>query len=252
MPTRLVMWGSHVTGYSNMVKGIVECLAESTGKKIDKINLISGWVEPSDMREIKRIASLMGAKFTLFPDTSDVLDTPQTGKFEMYPKGGTPIADLIASGDNKASLGFGEWATKDAAIRLENKCKVPFEITDLPIGIRATDRFISKLSKLAEVTIPEAINEERGRLVDLITDMQQYFFEKRVALFGDPDQLIPMVEFLLDVGMKPVYVVSGTPGKKMASRLEELLAESVPEAKYINGEGADMFFVAPVDQKRRG
>lgn len=235
--------GSHVTGYSNMVAGMVNYFSESTGKTANRVNLISGWIEPSDMREIKRIAELMGVNYILFPDTSDVVDTPQTGKFEMYPKGGTSITDLIASGDSKASLAFGEWATKDAAIKLENKCKVPFELTTLPIGIGATDRFIEKLSNLAEVTIPESITMERGRLIDIITDMHQYLYGKRVALYGDPDQLIPWVEFLLELDMKPVYVVSGTPGKKMTKDVEALLKDSVPEAKVKNGELADMFLL---------
>ena len=39
--------------------------------------LLPGWVEPSDMREMKRIAEAMGANIVLFPDTSDVVDTPQ-------------------------------------------------------------------------------------------------------------------------------------------------------------------------------
>lgn len=235
--------GSHVTGYSNMLKGIVDYFPETTGKKADRINLISGWVEPSDMREVKRLAAMMDAEFIMFPDTSDVVDAPQTGKYSMYPKGGTTITDLIASGDSKASLGFGEFATLDAAIKLENKCNVPFQITDIPIGISATDRFITQLSKLSEKTIPESINVERGKLVDMITDMHQYLHGKRVALWGDPDQLVPMVEFLLDLDMKPVYIVSGTPGKKMANRLENLLSEKVPEAKYKNGERADMFLM---------
>ncbi|MBN1953293.1 MAG: nitrogenase molybdenum-iron protein subunit beta [Bacteroidales bacterium] len=235
--------GSHVTGYANMLKGIVDYFPESTGKKVDCLNLISGWVEPADMREVKRMAKMMGANTIIFPDTSDVLDAPQTGRYTMYPKGGTSISELIASGNSKASLGFGEWATKDAAIKLENKCKVPFEITDLPIGLCATDRFVQALSKLAEVTIPESITTERGRLVDVITDYQQYLYGKRVALWGDPDQLIPLVEFLLDLDMKPVYIVSGTPGKKMAAKLEKLLSEKVPEARYKNGELADMFLM---------
>jgi len=235
--------GSHVTGYANMVKGMVDYFSESTGKKADRINIISGWVEPSDMREIKRIASMMGAKYIMFPDTSDVVDAPQTGKYSMYPEGGTSITDLIATGNSKASLSLGEWATKDASVRLENKCKVPFEITDIPIGIRASDRFVSRLSKLAEVTIPESITVERGRLVDLITDMHQYLHGKRVALWGDPDHLLPLVEFLLDLDMKPVYIVSGTPGKRMAKRMAEMLSDRIPEAKYKNGERADMFLL---------
>ncbi|MCG8696414.1 MAG: nitrogenase molybdenum-iron protein subunit beta [Bacteroidales bacterium] len=235
--------GSHVTGYANMLKGIVNYFPEATGKKADCINLISGWVEPSDMKEVKRLANMMEANFIMFPDTSDVVDLPQTGKFEMYPKGGTTITELIATGSSKASLAFGEWATKDAAIALENKCKVPFELTDLPIGIQATDRFISALSKLAEVTIPTEISDERGRLLDMIIDMHQYLAGKKVALWGDPDQLIPMVEFLLDMDMKPTYIVSGTPGKKMNERLTKLLSEKVPEAKFKNGEGADMYMM---------
>lgn len=235
--------GSHVTGYANMVKGIVSYFPESTKNKTDFVNLITGWVEPSDMREIKRIAKVMGAKTIMFPDTSDVLDAPQTGKHEFYPKGGTTISELIAAGDSKTSIGIGGWATKDACVELDNKCRVKFDICDIPIGLSATDRFIQQLSKSAEVNIPAEITAERGRLVDVITDMHQYLHNKRVALWGDPDQLIPMVEFLVDLDMKPVYIVSGTPGKHFSAYMKKLLEEKVPEAKYKNGEGADMFLL---------
>jgi nitrogenase molybdenum-iron protein beta chain len=224
--------GSHVTGYSNMLKGIVNYFSESSGPKSDFVNLISGWIEPSDMREIKRIAKAMNAKIILFPDTSDVLDAPQTGQYDMYPKGGTTISELIATGNSKKSIGIGPMATKDASIALDNKCKVPFDIIDLPIGLRATDRFIQQLSKSAQVKIP----------VD-ITDMHQYLYGKRVALWGDPDQLIPLVEFLVDLDMKPVYIVSGTPGKEFEKRMEQILSKKLPEAKYRNGVGADMFLM---------
>ena len=234
--------GSHVTGYANMVKGMVDCLSETSGTSNGKVNILSGWVEPSDMREIKRLAKTIGASFTLAPDTSDVLDTPMTGTHVMYPKGGTTVDELIGLGDGVATLGLGEFATKDAAISLENKCKVPFKVADLPIGIKATDRFLMELSKMAKKSIPEVLTDERGRLIDIITDMQQYLSGKRVALYGDPDHLIPLCEFLVDMGMKPVYVVSGTPGKSFAKKMEDVLKD-VPEAKVRNGAAADMFLM---------
>jgi nitrogenase molybdenum-iron protein beta chain len=43
--------------------------------------------------------------------------------------------------------------------------------------------------------------------------------------------------------MKPVYIVSGTPGKKFENRMEEILSEKVPEAKYRNGKQAEMFLM---------
>ncbi len=235
--------GSHVTGYANMLKGMVHYFSENSGQKSNKLNIITGWVEPSDMREIKRLAQLMGTEIIMFPDTSDVLDAPQTGKHEFYPKGGTTVAELIDAGNSKHSIALGEWATKDAAVKLENKCKVKFSINDLPIGLKATDRFIQALSKFGGVKVASEINDERGRLLDVITDMHQYFYGKRVALWGDPDHLIPLVEFLTDLDMKPVYIVSGTQGKDFNKRIEKALDGRVPEAQYKNGPQADMFLM---------
>jgi nitrogenase molybdenum-iron protein beta chain len=235
--------GSHVTGYANMLEAFVKYFAEKTDEKRRQINLLSGWVEPSDMRELKRLMRVMKIKSVLLPDTSDVLDTPMTGKFEMYPKGGTTIPEMVSMGDSMQTLGLGEWATQKAAITLDNTCKVPFEITDIPVGIKATDRFIQALAKAGRVSIPEQISEERGRLLDVITDMHQYLYGKRVAVYGDPDNIIPLIEFLVDMDMKPVYIVSGTPGKRFEERMEGIISERIPEAKYKNGPQADMFLM---------
>ncbi|MDW7694868.1 nitrogenase molybdenum-iron protein subunit beta [Flammeovirgaceae bacterium SG7u.111] len=235
--------GSHVTGYANMVKGIVKGFAESSGEKSKKLNIIAGWVEPSDMREIKRICKMMGVEVIMFPDTSDVMDAPQIGTHEFYPRGGATITDLISVGNSKHSLALGEWATKDAAVELDNRCKVNFSVGELPIGLKATDRFIQALAKYGEVKVPTEVNDERGRLLDVITDMHQYLHGKRVALWGDPDHLIPMAEFLADLDMKPVYIVSGSNGKEFKAKIEKALDGRVPEAKIKNGAQADMFLM---------
>ncbi|TLU82961.1 MAG: nitrogenase molybdenum-iron protein subunit beta [Chlorobium sp.] len=234
--------GSHITGYANMVTGMAEQFAVSTGEKKNQVNVIAGWMEPSDMREIKRYAKDLGANIVLFPDTSDVLDAPQTGKHEFYPKGGTTAEELKSTGDSKFSLALGCISAEPAAIALDKKCKVPFETLDMPIGLSATDRFIMSLSKAAGVKVPAEITSERGRLVDVIADMEQYFHGKKVALFGDPDQLIPLVEFLLDLNMKPVHIVSGTPGQRFEKRMKEVL-ERAPYANFKNGLSADMFLL---------
>ncbi|KAA6301765.1 MAG: Nitrogenase molybdenum-iron protein beta chain [Candidatus Ordinivivax streblomastigis] len=233
--------GSHVTGYSNQVAAFIKFFSTATPKKKNVINLVAGWMEPSDMREIKRLAEVMEARTILFPDMSGVLDTPLTGKFEMYPKGGTTQAQLIATGDSKFTIGLGAYTTEDACVKLENKCKVKFDVIEIPIGLKATDRFITSLSRHANVPVPDSITEERGRLVDLIADNSKYFYGKRVALYGDPDTLIPLTEFLLTLDMKPVYIVTGTPGKHFDESMKVLLSEKVPEAKYKSGPNADMF-----------
>ncbi|MFZ9010363.1 MAG: nitrogenase molybdenum-iron protein subunit beta [Anaerohalosphaeraceae bacterium] len=235
--------GSHVTGFSNMVKAVVSYFAEPAEMKLRTINIIPGWVEPADMREIKRLCSVMGVETILFPDTSDVLDAPQTGEYEFYPKGGTTVEELKRSGRSQATLALGRTASMAAARELDVKCKVPCEIMELPIGLKATDTFVDALRKAARVEVPSSIEDERGRLLDMITDMQQYLYGKRVALWGDPDQLVSLTEFLVDLGMTPVYIVTGSPGKKFLGRIEKALGGKVPEARVKQGAGADMYLM---------
>jgi nitrogenase molybdenum-iron protein beta chain len=235
--------GSHVTGFSNMVRSMVEYFALEADRKTSTINLIPGWVEPSDMREIKRLTAMLGVAAILFPDTSDVLDAPQTGKHQFYPQGGVTLDQLRRTGGSQATVALGPSASEAAARLLETRFHVAPRVLELPIGLRATDRFVNALRKVAGVKVPPEVTAERGRLMDLITDMHQYFYGKRVALWGDPDQLVALTEFLADIDMRPVYIVTGTPGRRFEERIATALAGRVPEAKVRQGAAADMFLM---------
>jgi nitrogenase molybdenum-iron protein beta chain len=217
--------------------------SKATGVPNGKFNIIPGYVEPSDMSEIKRVVKEMGIKPILFPDTSNVLNGAQTGKYKMYPDGGVTKEDLTSTGDSIGTIALGETASADAARALDVKWKVPCQVQDLPIGLFATDRFIDALRKAAGVTVPDSITLERGQLLDIITDMQAYFYHKKVALAGDPDHLIPLVEFLIDIDMMPVHIVTGTPGKAFLQRIEELTADLPYKVNVKAGTGADMYLL---------
>ncbi len=235
--------GSHITGFSNMAKSLVDYFAESSGNDKNQINVIPGWVEPADMREMKCLAHRMGVKVVMFPDTSDVLDAPQTGEHAFYPKGGATVEQIRSSGDSIGTMVLGKSASTRAGNALEEKCGVSRKRCELPIGLQATDRFIDGMRVMAGVKVPDIINDERGRLLDMMSDMHQYFYGKRVALYGDPDQLVSLVEFLVALDMKPVYVVTGTSASKLENRIHGLIGESVPEMKIKKGPQADMFLL---------
>ena len=232
--------GSHVTGFSNMVKAMTE-FSEKSGTGNGKVNIIPGWVEPCDMEEIKRICSILGVTNIMFPDTSGVLDTPLTGEYKMFPEGGTTMEELKSTGDSVGTLALGEWCSADAARTLDKKCKVPCTVLDMPFGLKATDRFIDALRTLAGVTVPDTLLTERGRLVDLISDMHQYLYHRKVAIAGDPDQVIAMTEFLVSMDMWPVHIVTGTPGKKFEKRIREITAE-LPVEVNVKAKG-DLFLL---------
>lgn len=233
--------GTHVTGFANMTKAMVDYFAKSTGQRIEQVNIVPGYVEPSDMEEVKRIADLMGVRTVLFPDTSKVLNTPQTGKYEMFPKGGVTVEALTSTGDSMATIALGQMASGPAARALDSKFRVPCEILDLPIGFKATDRFVDTLRKTAGTNVPDTLNDERGQLLDIITDMHQYFYGRKVALAGDPDQLIALTEFLVSIDMWPIHIVTGTSGKKFEARIREITRD-VPHSVNVSAPG-DMFLL---------
>jgi nitrogenase molybdenum-iron protein beta chain len=231
--------GSHVTGFSTMTQSMVQYLAEYSGERTDQINIIPGFVEPSDMAEIKRIVAEMGIRGNLFPDTSGVVNSPLDGKFRMYPKGGATLDQVRSAGDSMFTLALGRTASLAAARLLDTRCKVPFATLDLPIGLRATDAFIDALRKTAGKGVPESIMTERGQVVDVMSDMHQYFYRKKAALVGDPDHLVSLVQFLTDIDMEVLAVVTGTPaGDKFERRIRALAGDKV---KVAQGATADMF-----------
>src|SRR5471030_123594 len=176
--------GSHITGFSNMVTGFINGLTKTTGVKNGKMCIIPGFVNPGDMREMKRLLKLMGVDFTMLPDTTGVLDSPMTGKYEIYPKGGTKIQDIIELGDSEKTLAIGSFASEPSAAILEKKFKVPYSTLNMPIGIGATDDYIMELSRFSKQEVPYEIEEERGQLVDIMVDSHPYYDKKNVALYG--------------------------------------------------------------------
>ncbi|MCX7714542.1 MAG: nitrogenase molybdenum-iron protein subunit beta [Clostridia bacterium] len=205
--------GSHINGFFNMMCGFINYLSQSTGVKNGKTAIFPGFVNPGDIREMKKIAKLMNVPFVMFPDQSGVMDAPMSGHYEMYPKGGTTIPEIVGLGDCEKVLALGELTCEEPANVLERKCGVPYELLPLPIGIEGTDRFVMALSEISHDDVPYELEEERGQLVDVMLDAHPYYHDKKVAIFGDPDTVLGLTSFALELGMIPKYVITGTPGE---------------------------------------
>ncbi|MDR1806693.1 MAG: hypothetical protein LBR33_02045 [Propionibacteriaceae bacterium] len=238
--------GSHIIGFSNMCQAMAKYFVEpSNGRRYHpdpkRINIVPGFVDPSDMREIRRLAEATGLKPVLFPDTSGVMDAPQTGEHVFYPEGGTTIEELQTMFRGAATFALGFWASREAAVEVETRAGVPREVLDLPIGLAATDRYLDTLRFRGGVITPE-LEHERGRLVDLICDVQQHFYGRKVAIFGDPDHVLALAEFCRDIGLIPVHLLTGTPGKRFTKEATRLLGPTVASAINIRQEG-DLFLL---------
>lgn len=220
--------GSHITGYDNMLRGILETQGKPRDEAAlnDRIYLVPGFdTYPSNLREYKRYIKEMGISSTLFTDYSDVVDAPNTGKYEMYP-GGTSLTEVEEALNAKSYLFLQSYSTASTRKYVKNIVHIPTEAVPMPIGIKNTDKLLDSLSKLSGKPVPESLIQERGRTVDAITDAHPYIHGKRFSVFGDPDLVLGVVAFLLEMGGVPVHILSTNGSSSFQKEVEKLLEAS--------------------------
>ncbi len=246
--------GSHIVGYDNMLKTILTTLTRPVGKttRNGRVNVIPGFeTYMGNLREIKRIFGLFGIPLTLLADNSDYLDSPNHGEFQMYP-GGTPLAEAADCLNAEGTISLQRYATPKTLEFLAEASGQP-TLTARPLGIRGTDNFLIQLSELTGQPIPQELETERGRAVDAFTDSQAWIHGKRVALYGDPDLVMGLLNLLLELGAEPVHIVVTNSNEEFLTEARALLASSPYGQEATVWGGKDLWhlrslmFTEPVD-----
>jgi nitrogenase molybdenum-iron protein beta chain len=219
--------GSHITGYDNMMKGILSNLSE--GKKKDKtngkINFIPGFdTYVGNNRELKRMLGLMDIDYTILSDTSDYFDSPNNGEYEMYP-GGTKLEDAAEACNAEATVALQAYTTPKTREYIESKWKQKTKVLR-PFGVKGTDEFLMTLSEMTGKPIPQELEIERGRLVDAMTDSYAWIHGKKFAIYGEPDLIISVVSFLLELGAEPVHILCHNGDEVFKKEMEAILNDS--------------------------
>ena len=221
--------GSHITGYDNALRGIVQHFwdkREDRQPVEGKINFIGGFdgFTTGNLREIKRILGLMDANYTILGDTSDIWDTPTDGEYRMY-DGGTTKEEMNDAYNASATISFQEFCSEKTLKYIESKGQEVVALNQ-PMGVTGTDQFLMEVSRLTGKPIPEALTKERGRLVDAIADSQAMFHGKKFALYGDPDLMLGLTQFLLELGAEPTTVLSTNGDDTWAAKVQALFDAS--------------------------
>lgn len=234
--------GSHLTGYDIMMKGILaDMVTPSKSGENGKINIIPGFeTYTGNVREIKRILSVMGVENIILSDISDTMDSPNTGKHTMYP-GGTTLADVADAVNSKATISLMPGCTKKTGAHIKSEWVQEFVDAQYPVGIEKTDALLDEISRITGKEIPAELQDERGRAVDAMVDSHPYVHGKRFALVGDPDMLLGLLSFVTELGGMPVHVVSSTGTKKFEKQAMELMSKTPFGALAKVYSGKDMW-----------
>ncbi|MBW4616055.1 MAG: V-containing nitrogenase subunit beta [Desmonostoc vinosum HA7617-LM4] len=226
--------GSQVTGYNVGVHAIISTLAKK-GEPTGKLNVITGWVNPGDVTEVKRILKEMDVPGNILMDTES-FDAPTMPDKTSFAFGNTTIEDIADSANAIGTIALCKYEGGSAAEFLDQKFKVPAIVGPTPIGIKNTDIWLQNISKLTGKPIPESLVKERGKAIDALADLAHMFFaNKKVAIYGDPDLVIGLAEFCLEVELEPVLLLLGDDNKACAKdpRIKALENNSPTDIEVI-------------------
>lgn len=200
--------GSMISGYDVAVRDFVKYFATKTEPN-DRINLITGWVNPGDVKAIKHLLSVMQIEANVLFEIES-FDSPLMPDGSAKSHGSTTMDDLRNTGNAKGTIALNRYEGAKAAEWLQSEFDIPAVIGPTPIGIRNTDAFLQNLKKMTGKPIPQTLVEERGVAIDALTDLTHMFLAgKRVAIYGNPDLVIGLAEFCIDLEMKPMLLLLG-------------------------------------------
>jgi nitrogenase molybdenum-iron protein NifN len=227
--------GTHMDGFHEAVSAMVAAFAQKTFEG-DHVNLFPGFVSPEDIRYLKEIMYEFQLETIVLPDYSETLDNPNWEEYMRISPGGTSVKQIAKAGSALASIEFGHVLNQGAFVgRVKNNkpthtgasfLKEQFGVEhfriDMPIGIKATDKFFEVLETLALSEIPSKYKMERGRLIDSYIDGHKYVFGKKAVVYGDEDFVTSMVSFLEEIGIYTVLCATGGESGKVGDLIREL------------------------------
>jgi len=212
--------GGLETGFAAAVRAMVETLVPSAedagtvpGRRQRQVNVLpTSSLTPGDLEVLKEMLEAFELRPLLLPDISDALDGHLTSNdFNPLTIGGTPVSEVALMGDSIATLVIGPSLGK-AADALKVKTGVEDYRFDSLIGLDAMDAFIHTLSQIAERPVPAKIERQRAQLQDSMVDCHFMLGQVRVAIAGEPDELLAMTTFLHGMGAEVVAAVTSTRG----------------------------------------
>ncbi len=238
--------GSHVTGWDNMFEGVMRyfTLNFMEGKEVGsngKINIVPGFeTYLGNFRVVKRMLKEMDVGYTFLSDPEEVLDTPADGTFRMY-AGGTTQDEVKDAPNAKTTFLLQPMQLEKTRKFAEGTWHHEVPKLNIPMGLEWTDEWLMKVSEVTGKPIADSITKERGRLVDMMTDSHTWMHGKKFALYGDPDFVMGMTKFLLELGAEPIHVLCNNGSKKWDKAMKKVLESSPYGVNCKTYPGADLW-----------
>ena len=72
-----------------------------------------------------------------------------------------------------------------------------------------------------------------------MVDVHKYLYGVKAAVYGDPDMVFSLTTFMLELGMDPVLVATGSKSRDFGMKIRQIFEEIRPELEPVVLDGID-------------
>lgn len=227
--------GSHIDGFHETVRALVASAPAGVPPN-DRVGVFPGMVSTEDLRFLRSVFEDFGLNPVLVPDYSDTLDGPAWDSYHEMAPGGTPLSEIDMLPGAMAAVDFTHCvpAKHLAAAHLRHAHGVYAERLAPPVGISATDAWMTWMAQISGRNIPARHERERGRLVDALVDGHKYLAGTRVAVYGEPDLALSLAQLCGEFGLKVDLLAAGAASPEFADTARKVLPPTC-SPRILNG-----------------
>jgi nitrogenase molybdenum-iron protein NifN len=216
---------------AKMVDELVETPAPTVVRNRKQVNVLPGsHLTPGDIDELRDILDAFGLRPTFLPDIAGSLDGHVPDDFTPTTHGGVSVAEIAAMGTAAFTIAIGE-QMRSAAVALEKKTGVPYEVFDRLTGLAPNDELMALLARISGRPAPLKYRRQRSQLVDAMLDGHFFFGGKSVAIGAEPDLLWNISAWLTELGCQVTAAVTTTASPVL---------ERVPADEVLIGDLEDL------------
>ena len=227
-------------GWEKTVAKIIEKLvnkpADDVVRDPQKLVVLPGsQYTPGDLDELRDIIEGFGFQPLFLPDLAASLDGHIPDDFTPTSLGGISLEEIAELGNASHAIALGAHMLP-AAEALKEKAGVPFKLFERMIGLLPTDAFIKHMMEISGRDVPIKFKRQRSQLVDAMLDGHFHTGGKKLAIGLEPDFLMDLSSFLVEMGCQITVAVS----TNSSPILEKVQTETV-----LIGDLEDLETLAP-------
>ncbi len=219
--------GTQFEGYFKALRSVVEN-TQRDNRPNGMVNVVVGPMSPADVRWLKKLLSGSGLSFILLPDISDNLDGGHEKSYSRLPTKGTSIGDIGRMCGSRVTIEISSFVPDkiSPAVFLRDMYGVPFIHLNMPVGLRDNDALIEAIESVGGKIDP-AVKEERSRYLDAMVDSHKHNSRGRAAVFGEPDFVYSVTRMMVENGINPTVVATGSCSQRFKDAMTQELKGKV-------------------------